>query len=126
MTLVRYTLIVAATATASQAVAAVSLADDTWRATAVGALLAVFNAVAAYALALWAEGRSNNAFFGAVLGGMLGRMSFLLVAFAAAVRLLELPTAPLAVSLLGHFGAYLVLELGLLHRRLGVRPAEAR
>jgi hypothetical protein len=126
VTLVRYSLIVATTAALSQAIAAPFLADDAWRASAAGALLAALNAVAAYGLALWAEGRGTTAFFGAVLGGMLGRMTVLLAAFAAAVRLLELPSAPLAISLLGHFAAYLVLELGLLHRRVGARPAEAR
>lgn len=126
MTLVRYALIVVAAAAASQALAAPWLAESAWRASAVGALLASLNAVAAYGLALWAEGRSTTAFFGAVLGGMLARMACLLLAFVVAVKWLSLETAPLTVSLLGHFAAFLVLELGLLHRRRAVQPAEAR
>jgi hypothetical protein len=126
VTLARYSLIVLATAGATQALASSVLEADALRAALAGAALAAANAIAAYGLALWAEGRSTTAFFGAVLGGMAARMTALLVAFVAAVRLAELPSTPLAVSLLGHFGAYLVLELGLLHRRTGARPAEAR
>ncbi len=126
MTLARYTLIVLATAGATQALASSLLEAGAWQASAVGAALAAANAIAAYGLALWAEGRSTNAFFGAVLGGMAARMTALLVAFVAAVRLLGLDSTPLAVSLLGHFAAFLMLELALLHRRTGARPAEAR
>src|SRR5687768_10723107 len=58
-----------------------------------GAALAAINSVAAYYLLCWSMGRSNVAFFRAVLGGMLGRMVFLLAAVAAALTGLDLPAA---------------------------------
>ena len=39
-----------------------------------GGALAALNTLAAYALVSWSIGRSTNAFLGAVLGGMVGRM----------------------------------------------------
>jgi hypothetical protein len=86
-------------------------------AVAVGAALAAVNTTVAHALVLWSQPRSTNAFLGAVLGGMVGRMGLMLVAVVAAVLGLGLPKVPLAVSLLGHFVAFLVLELTILHRR---------
>jgi branched-subunit amino acid ABC-type transport system permease component len=81
-----------------------------------GAALAVANTVAAYGLIRWSVGRSVNTFMGAVLGGMVGRMGVMLAAVVAAVLVLDLPEVPLAVSLLGYFVLFLVLELRVLHR----------
>ena len=88
-----------------------------------GALLAAANTLAAYGLVLWAAGRSTNAFLGAVLGGMVGRMGLMLAAVVAAVLLFGLPKVPLAVSLLAYFVLFLVFELTVLQRRTtGVEP----
>jgi hypothetical protein len=89
-----------------------------------GALLAAVNTLGAYGLVLWASGRSTNAFMGAVLGGMVGRMGLMLAAVVAAVLFLGLPKVPLAVSLLGYFVVFLVFELAVLQRRTS--GAEAR
>ena len=84
-----------------------------------GAVLAALNTVCAYFLALWSTGRSNNAFFVAVLGGMLARMTVLLGAVVVGVLMVGLPKVPLTVSLLSYFVAFLVLELAVLSRRTG-------
>jgi hypothetical protein len=93
-------------------------------AAALGAGLAAVNSLAAYALVLWSARRSTNAFLGAVLGGMVGRMGLMLAAVIVAVLVFGLPRIPLAVSLLGHFVVFLALELTVLHRRTS-SPAEA-
>ena len=88
-----------------------------WAAVAGGALAAT-NTLAAYGLVLWSAGRSTNAFMGAVLGGMVGRMGLMLLAVVAGVLALELPKVPLAVSLLSYFVLFLVMELAILHKRV--------
>jgi branched-subunit amino acid ABC-type transport system permease component len=100
------------------------LAAGNRRAALAGALLAAVNTLGAYALVLWASGRSTSAFMGAVLGGMVGRMGLMLAAVVAAVLFLGLPKVPLAVSLLGYFVVFLVFELTVLQRRTS--GAEAR
>jgi hypothetical protein len=86
-----------------------------------GGTLAAINTLAAYGLATWSIGRSTNAFLGAVLGGMVGRMGLMLVAVVAAVLALGLPKVPLAISLLAYFVVFLVMELALLHKSTSVR-----
>jgi hypothetical protein len=100
------------------------LAEESRTAALFGAGLAAANTLAAYALVLWAAGRSTNAFLGAVLGGMVGRMGVMLAAVVAAVLFLGLPKVPLAVSLLAYFVLFLVFELTILQRRTSA--AEAR
>ena len=121
MSLVRYSILVLGIAVATFAVAwAVTLrrADAAARwAAAFGAALALANTVTAHALVRWSSRRSTNAFLGAVLGGMVGRMALMLGAVVAGVLLLGLPKLPLAVSLLSYFVLFLVLELSILHRR---------
>jgi hypothetical protein len=123
MTLGRYALMALAVAAVSQALAWPWLEPPGRAAAVAGAALAVANTVAAYGLVRWSAGRSTNAFMGAVLGGMVGRMGVMLAAVAAAVALLGLPKAPLAVSLLSYFVLFLVFELRVLHR---ARPEPAR
>jgi hypothetical protein len=89
-----------------------------WAVVAGGALAAANN-ILAYFLVLWSSGRSTNAFLGAVLGGMVGRMALVLAAVAAGILLLGLPKVPFATSLLAFFVLFLVLELTILHRRTG-------
>jgi hypothetical protein len=86
-----------------------------------GALLAAANTLLAYYLAVWSQQRSTRAFFGAVVGGMAVRMGLMLGAVLTAVLALGLPSVPLALSLLGHFALFLVLELTFLHRRTSHR-----
>jgi hypothetical protein len=82
-----------------------------------GGALAALNAVTAYSLVLWSASRPTGAFMKAILGGMVGRMAFLLAAVILAVLGLGLPSVPLAVSLLAYFVLFLVLELAVLHKR---------
>jgi hypothetical protein len=90
-----------------------------------GAVLAILNTLAAHALASWSERRSTSAFFGAVLGGMVGRMALMLAAVVLGVLALELPRLPLVVSLLSYYTLFLVMELMVQHRHAR-RPAVTR
>jgi hypothetical protein len=85
-----------------------------------GASLAALNTVAAYFLVLWSAPRSTGVFMRAILGGMVGRMAFLIAAVITAVLALGAPTVPLAISLLAFFVIYLALELAVLHKRAGM------
>jgi cadmium resistance protein CadD (predicted permease) len=89
-----------------------------------GGIVATANAVLAYLLVLLSARRSARAFMGIVLGGMLGRMTLMLAAVFFAVVSLELPSVPLAVSLLGYFSLFLALELAVLHRRANRAAAQ--
>lgn len=130
MSLLRYSTLVLAVAAATFAIAwggALRRADAPVRwAVAFGAGLAVINTVAAHALVLWSSRRSTNAFLGAVLGGMVGRMAVMLAAVVSGVLLLGLPKLPLAASLLSYFVLFLFMELSILHRRTSAAPAGAR
>jgi hypothetical protein len=117
VTLVRYTAVVLGAVGASLCAAWPLLAAEARPAVLTGALLAAVNTVCAYFLALWSAGRSNNAFFTAVLGGMLARMTVLLGALLVGVLFVGLPKLPLTFSLLAYFVAFLVLELAVLSRR---------
>jgi len=93
-------------------------------AAAYGGVLALLNAIAAYALVRWSERRSAKALVKAVLGGTLVRMALLLVAVVAGIRWLELPTAPLIASLLTLFVVFLALEIAVVQRhRVTLREA---
>ena len=82
-----------------------------------GGALAAANTLAAYGLVRWAERRSTNAFMGAVLGGMVGRMGLMLGAVVGAVLLLGVPKVPLAVSPRAFFMFFLVFEIAVLQRQ---------
>lgn len=119
MTVARYALMALAITGGSLALAwplmARWLEPASRRAALAGAALAVANTVAAHGLFRWSFGKSMNVFMRAVLGGMVGRMGLMLAAVVAAVLLLDLPEVPLAVSLLGYFVVFLVIELCVLH-----------
>jgi hypothetical protein len=119
VTLARYAFLVLAIVGVSFALflAIVPLDSPGRAAAALGAGLAAVNALAAYFLLVWSEHRSPTTFLRAVLGGMAGRMAFLLAAFVAAVLVLDLPKVPLAISLLGYFVVLLALELTVAHQR---------
>jgi hypothetical protein len=87
-----------------------------------GGALAALNAITAYFLVLWSASRPTGAFFKAILGGMVGRMAFLLAAVVGSVLGLGLPSVPLTVSLLAYFVLFLVLELAVLHKRATAVP----
>ena len=130
MSLLRYSTLVLAVAAATFTIAwggVLRRVDSPVRwAVAFGAGLAVVNTVAAHALVLWSSRRSTNAFLGAVLGGMVGRMALMLAAVVGGVLLLGLPKLPLAASLLSYFVLFLFMELSILHRRTSTAPAGAR
>ena len=117
MTFARYVAVVLGAAFVSLCAAWPVLAAEARPAVLAGALLAAANTTFAYFLALWSAGRSNNAFFVAVLGGMLARMTVLLGAVLVGVLVVGLPKLPLTFSLLAYFVAFLVLELAVLSRR---------
>lgn len=117
MTLARYSAVVLGAVGASLGAVWPLLAADARPAVLTGALLASVNTVCAFSLALWSAGRSNNAFFIAVLGGMLARMTVLLAAVLVGVLVVGLPKLPLAFALLAYFVAFLVLELAVISRR---------
>jgi hypothetical protein len=93
------------------------LTGPTLRGIVLGGALAAANTLAAYGLVRWAERRSTNAFMGAVLGGMVGRMGVMLAAVVGAVLVLGVPKVPLAVSLLSYFVFFLVFEIAVLQRQ---------
>ncbi len=117
MTLARYVAVVLGAVGASLAAAWPALSTEARPAVLTGALLAALNTVCAYFLALWSAGRSHNAFFVAVLGGMLARMTVLLAAVLVGVLVFGLPKLPLTFSLLAYFVVFLVLELAVVSRR---------
>ena len=117
MTLARYTAVVLGAVGASLCAFWPFLPAESRLAVLSGALLAAANTVCAYFLALWSAGRSNNTFFTAVLGGMLGRMTVLLGAVLVGVLVVGLPKLALTFSLLAYFVAFLVLELAVISRR---------
>jgi hypothetical protein len=121
MSLFRYTILVlgigATTFTLAWGLALRRADGPTRWAAAFGGALALANTLAAHALVRWSSRRSTNAFLGAVLGGMVGRMALVLGAVVAGVLLLGLPRLPLAFSLLSYFVLFLLLELSILHRR---------
>jgi len=115
----RYAQVVAAVAGVSLALLwplAGALGPAGWPAAAWGAALAVLNTLAAYWLVRWSEGKPTVWFFRAILGGMLVRMTLLLIAVAVALVAAGLPPVPFVVSLLGHFVAFLALETAVLSR----------
>ncbi|PYQ41227.1 MAG: hypothetical protein DMF77_16370 [Acidobacteria bacterium] len=117
MTVARYVAVVLGAVGASLAAAWPALSAEARPAVLTGALLAALNTVCAYFLALWSAGRSNNAFFVAVLGGMLARMTVLLAAVLLGVLVFALAKLPLTFSLLAYFVVFLVLELAVVSRR---------
>jgi hypothetical protein len=117
VSLARYALVVLAVVGASLLAMAPFLAPNHRGAVLFGAGLAAANTLAAHYLLLWSASRSTRAFLWAVLGGMVGRMAALLAAVVIGILALGLPKVPLAISLLGYFVLFLVVELTLTQRR---------
>lgn len=119
MSFSRYAQVVIAVAGVSLALLwplAGALGAGGWPAAGWGAALAVLNTLAAYWLVRWSEGRPTVSFFRAILGGMLVRMTLLLIAVAVVLLATGLSPVPFVVSLLGHFVAFLALETAVLSR----------
>lgn len=85
---------------------------------AFGTAVAYINAVAAYAIMVWARQRPVNVFLGAILGGTLGRMVAMLAGLILGVRALSLAALPLAGALIVYFALFLVLEVSVLPKRV--------
>jgi len=114
----RYSTLVLLVAAATLAATGLLVPAETKARAAIlfGAVLAILNTLVAHALVSWSERRSTPAFFGAVLGGMVGRMAVMLAAVITGVLLLGLPRVPLVVSLLAYYTLFLVMELTVQHR----------
>lgn len=91
----------------------------------VGAGLATANTLAAFALARWAAPRSTQAFLWAVIGGMTVRLMLVGASVALAIVAIEIPVPALALSLLGYFSVFLILELVILGRKMPPVPEGA-
>jgi hypothetical protein len=123
VTLGRFALVVLAVVALSVTVILVlDLAGASRAAALYAAAVATLNALAAFGVMRWAEGRPTAAFLTAVLGGMGVRMVGVLVAVLLAVTVLDLPRLALVASLFGHFVVFLVLEMIAVNAR---RPALA-
>ena len=116
MSVTRYALIVLGIVSATLAAAWPFVASEARAAVLAGAGLSAGNTVLAYFLTMRSLAWPANVFLGVVLGGMVARMVTMLGAVIAAVVALELPSLPLAVSLLAYFVAFLGFELTVLHR----------
>ncbi len=118
MSIARYSLIVCAVSAGTLAglFALMSLERAARLAMSAGALIASVNAVAAYGLAVSSLRRSTGFFLGAILGGMVGRMAFMLAGAVAAISWVGLPRTPFVLSLLAYFSLFLAAELVVLQR----------
>jgi len=118
VSLLRYSTLVLLVAAATLAAAGLAVPAEAKARAAIlfGAGLAILNTLVAHALVSWSERRSTPAFFGAVLGGMVGRMAVMLAAVIVGVLLLGLPRLPLVASLLAYYTLFLVMELTVQHR----------
>lgn len=119
MSLVKFGGSVAAVVTASALGMRAAFGAEPFLAMLLGALLAAANAVAAYALVRWSDGRSTRSFVRAILGGMTVRLLAMLLAVFVAVKLVAVPVLPFILSLLLHFAAFLAFELLVVHRAPG-------
>ena len=76
-----------------------------------GAAVSVLNALSALALASFGASRgSMQMFFATVFGGMLFRLGTTLIGLLVAIRILDLPAIPFAVSLLAFSTLFTALE----------------
>lgn len=99
---------------------ATRLASDRTAETAVliSALLATVNGVGALALShLGSRWSSTKAFMGAVFGGMVLRMGLTLTGFLIGLRVLELPAALFAATLLTFTALFTAAELAVWSRQ---------
>ena len=81
-----------------------------------GAVLATLSALGGIYLTAWAMPRSQNAFFGALVGAILARMVLFCGALAVVVTATDLPPAAFIAGLFVYYVIFQVLEIGALHR----------
>ena len=81
-----------------------------------GAALATLSAIGGLCLTAWAIPRSQNAFFGALVGGSLARMVLFCGAVAVVVTATDLPPAAFIGGLFVYYVVFQVLEIRALHR----------
>lgn len=86
-----------------------------------GALLSTLNVLVGFLTIEVAIGKSYTAFLKAVLGGMGVRMVLMLGALTLLITVFHLHTVALAVSLLGFYSVYLVLEILYLQKKVVAR-----
>jgi hypothetical protein len=122
VSLARYSAFVIGAGGVSLAALRLALAAETWKAVVAAAVLAVVNAIAAFALVTWASGRSTVAFFQAILGGTLARMVLLLGGALTAILALGFARVPFLLSLVAYFAVFLALEMAVVHR---LKPSAA-
>ena len=126
MTLARFSGYVVVVVAASTLLVAAGFGAEAVPPALLGALLAAANAIAAYALVRWSEGRSTRSFVRAVLGGMTLRLLTMLAAVFLAVKVAGLPPRPFLASLFVHFALFLAFELAVVHRAQPARLEAAR
>lgn len=91
------------------------------RAALAGCLVSTLNALAGFLTIELAFGKSYTGFLKAVLGGMGVRMLVMLGALAVLITVCHMHTVALAVSLLGFYMIYLVLEILYLQKKVVVK-----
>jgi hypothetical protein len=91
------------------------------RAALAGCALSTLNALVGFLTIEFAFGKSYTAFLKAVLGGMGVRMFAMLGALALLISVFHMHTLALAISLLGFYVIYLVLEILYLQKKVVVK-----
>lgn len=91
------------------------------RAAIAGAMITTLNVLAGYAAIEYSFGKSMNAFFGYVIGGMGVRLLLMAAVLLLLIKVFEFP----AISLVGSMGIfyvlYLTLEVLFIQRKIGAR-----
>ena len=90
-------------------------------AAAIGCFMSVINAVAGSLTVEYAFNKSYSTFFKVVFGGMGARMMVLLGALYLLIKVFDIHTVALTVSLLGFYMIFLVLELLFIQREVEMR-----
>jgi hypothetical protein len=88
------------------------------RAAAMGALLSTINVLAGYIAIEYSFAKSYNAFLKAVLGGMVLRLAFVLIALLFLIKVFEVHTVSLVTSLLGFYVIFLILEVLFIQKKV--------
>lgn len=94
------------------------------RASITGALLSLANVLAGYAAIEYSIDKSYTTFLKLVLGGMGVRLLVMLGALLMLIEVFHFPVVALAVSLMGCYLIFLVLEVFFIHRKLTSRNQE--
>ncbi len=82
-----------------------------WRPLSLGILLGYLNTLIGFALIAWGYPRSQNAFLGAVFGGMIFRFLLLFLLLFILITAVQIEMIPLIISLLLTYFVYLGIEI---------------